>query len=299
MPSVTVRAPAKVNLVLSVGPRRQDGFHELATVFHAVSVYDEVVAEPDERVTVTVEGAHARLVPTGEDNLAARAAQALAAYAGVTTGARLHLRKGIPVAAGMAGGSADAAAALVACDALWGTGLGRAELSILAARVGSDVPFALTGGTALATGRGERLTPAMVGGSFHWVLAIADGGLGTPEVYAELDRIRAGRSVATPVVAPDVLAALRSAEPEALGVLLGNDLQAAAFALRPGLEATLEAGMGLGALGAVVCGSGPTCAFLVHDAEHALDVAVGLAAAEVSADVVRATGPVPGARILT
>jgi 4-diphosphocytidyl-2-C-methyl-D-erythritol kinase len=298
-PSVTARAPAKINLALSVGPRRQDGFHELATVFQAVSVYDVLVAEPGEQVTVTVEGAQAKLVPTGDENLAARAAQVLAAYAGVTTGARLHLRKSIPVAGGMAGGSADAAAALVACDALWGTGLGRAELSVLAARVGSDVPFALLGGTALATGRGERLTPAMVGGTFHWVLAVAEAGLGTPRVYAELDRIRAGKSVAGPAVAPDVLAALRSGEPEALGVLLDNDLQAAAFGLTPGLEATLETGMGLGALGAVVSGSGPTCAFLVHDAEHGLDVAVGLAAAEVAADVIRASGPVPGARLVT
>ncbi len=299
MPSVTVRAPAKVNLVLSVGPRRQDGFHELATVFHAISLYDEVVAEPDEQVSVTVEGVHSELVPTGDDNLAVRAAEILAAYAGVTTGARLHIRKGIPVAGGVAGGSADAAAALVACDELWGTGLGRAELSILAARVGSDVSFALMGGTALATGRGERLTPAMVGGTFHWVLAMADEGLGTPEVYAELDRIRGRRTVAAPAVAPDVLAALRSGEPEALGELLGNDLQPAAFALAPGLEATLEAGRALGALGAVVSGSGPTCAFLVHDSEHALDVAIGLAAAEVAADVARVTGPVPGARAVT
>ncbi|MGH8776916.1 MAG: 4-(cytidine 5'-diphospho)-2-C-methyl-D-erythritol kinase [Jiangellaceae bacterium] len=297
MPPVTVRAPAKVNLVLSVGPARADGFHELATVFHAVSLFDEVVASPAEDISVTVDGPQAELVPVDDSNLAVRAAQVLAAYAGVTTGARLHITKGIAVAGGMAGGSADAAAALVACDALWGTGLGRAELAILGARVGSDVAFALVGGTALGAGRGERLTPAMVGGTFHWVLAIADIGLGTPEVYAELDRIRGRRHIAAPAVAPEVLSALRAGDAEALGRLLHNDLQVPARTLAPALAATLETGLDLGVLGAVVSGSGPTCAFLTHNAEHALDVAVGLAAAEVCAEVQRVTGPVAGARL--
>lgn len=299
MPSVTVRVPAKVNLVLSVGPRRPDGFHDLATVFQTVSLFDEVVASPAEKVSVTVEGAHADSVPVDESNLAVRAARTLAAYAGVTIGVRLLVRKGIPVAGGMAGGSADAAAALVACDALWGTGLGRAELSVLGTRLGSDISFGLVGGTALGTGRGERLTPAMVGGTFHWVLAIAESGLSTPEVYAELDRQRGKRAVAAPTVPPEVLAALRAGDAEGLGAVLDNDLQPAACTLAPELESTLETGLGLGALGAVVSGSGPTCAFLVRDPEHALDVAMGLTAAEVSADVQRASGPVPGARVVT
>jgi len=297
MPSVNVRVPAKVNLVLSVGPRRPDGFHEVATVYHAVSLFDEIVASAAGDVTVTVEGTKAEMVPVDEHNLAVKAAQMLAAYAGVTTGVRLLVRKGIPVAGGMAGGSADAAAALVACDALWGTGLGRAELSILAARLGSDVAFGLVGGSALGAGRGERLTPVMVGGSFDWVLAIAEHGLSTPEVYAELDRQR-GRSVPPPAVQPDVLAALRAGDAEALGAALDNDLEPAARTLAPELGTTLEAGLGLGALGAVVSGSGPTCAFLVRDAKHALDVSMGLAAAEVCSDVRRATGPVPGARVV-
>lgn len=298
MPSVTVRAPAKVNLALSVGPRRPDGFHELATVFHAVSVYDEVTATPSEAITVSAEGAGSERVPMDGSNLAVRAAQILARYAGVTTGAVLHIRKGIPVGAGMAGGSADAAAALVACDALWGTGLGRAEMSVLAARVGSDVTFGLVGGTALGTGRGERITPAMVGGTFHWVLAIAPHGLATPDVYAKLDELRGRRTVAAPAVAPEVLAALRAGDAEALGALLANDLQVAACALAPELTGTLKTGLDLGALGAVVSGSGPTCAFLVRDAEHGLDLAVGLSSAQLPADVLRATGPVPGARVV-
>jgi 4-diphosphocytidyl-2-C-methyl-D-erythritol kinase len=298
MPSVTVRVPAKVNVALSVGPRRPDGFHDLATVFHAVSLYDEVVARSAEDFSVTAEGVGSEQVPRDDSNLAMQAARTLAAYSGVTSGAGLHIRKEIPVAAGMAGGSADAAGALVACAALWGTGLGRAELAILAALVGSDVPFALMGGTALGTGRGERLTPAMVGGVFHWVLAMSDQGLATPAVYAKLDELRSNRSIPAPGVAPDVLAALRAADAEALGRLLDNDLQEAACALAPELTATLEAGRGLGALGAIVSGSGPTCAFLVRDVEHGIDLAIGLSSAQLAADVRRVTGPVSGPRIV-
>jgi 4-diphosphocytidyl-2-C-methyl-D-erythritol kinase len=298
MPSVTVRVPAKVNLALSVGPRRRDGYHELATVFHAVSLYDEVVASPAEDMTASLDGVGSDRVPVDDSNLALRAARTLAAYTGVTTGVRLHIRKDIPVAAGMAGGSADAAAALVACDSLWGTGLGRPELAILAARVGSDVAFGLVGGTALGTGRGERLTPAMVGGTFHWVLAIADSELPAAAVYATLDDLRGQQGIAAPSVAPELLSALRTGDAARLGHLLTNDLEAAACALAPALTATLAAGRGLGALGAVVSGSGPTCAFLVRDPEHAIDLAVGLTAAEVAGDVRRVTGPVPGARIV-
>jgi 4-diphosphocytidyl-2-C-methyl-D-erythritol kinase len=298
MPSVTVRVPAKVNVALSVGPRRPDGFHDLATVFHAVSLYDEVVARSAEDFSVTAEGVGSEQVPRDDSNLAMRAAQTLAAYSAVTSGAGLHIRKEIPVAAGMAGGSADAAGALVACDALWGTGLGRAELAILAARVGSDVPFALMGGTALGTGRGERLTPAMVGGVFHWVLAMSDQGLAAPAVYAKLDELRSNRSIPAPGVAADVLAALRAADADALGRLLDNDLQEAACTLVPELTAILEAGRGLGALGAMVSGSGPTCAFLVRDVEHGIDLAVGLSSAQLAADVRRVTGPVSGPRIV-
>jgi 4-diphosphocytidyl-2-C-methyl-D-erythritol kinase len=298
MPSVTVRVPAKINLVLSVGPRRSDGFHELATILHAVSLQDEVLAGADEDISVRVEGIGSDQVPLDDANLAVRAARTLAAYAGVSTGARLLIRKEIPVAAGLAGGSADAAAALVACDALWDTGLGRPELSILAARLGSDVPFGLVGGTALGTGRGERLTPAMVGGTFHWVLAIAEHGLPTAEVYRALDDVRGRVGVAAPTVVPEVLSALRAGDATALGALLTNDLEAPACALVPQLTATLEAGRDLGALGALVSGSGPTCAFLARDAEHALDLAIGLTSGRVAADVRRVTGPVPGARVV-
>jgi 4-diphosphocytidyl-2-C-methyl-D-erythritol kinase len=297
--AVIVRAPAKVNLQLSVGPAGADGYHDLATVFHAVSLYDDVIAEPADEITVSLQTADPE-VPTDSDNLAARAARALAEHTGVDEGVHLRLVKRIPVAAGMAGGSADAAAALVACDALWGTGLPRAELEELAADLGSDVPFALLGGTAIGTGRGTMVSPVLGRGEFHWVFAIAAEGLPTPAVYAECDRLRAASVTAVPAPAADeaLMTALRSGDAKALGAALSNDLQAAAVSLRPALAQTLGAAVELGALGAIVSGSGPTVAFLVRSPEAGLDVAVGLTAMGLCRDVKRATGPVPGAKVL-
>jgi 4-diphosphocytidyl-2-C-methyl-D-erythritol kinase len=295
---VTVRVPAKVNLHLSVGPTRKDGYHELVTVFHAVSLYDELTATPARDLSIGITGEGAEQLSAPEDNLAWKAAELLARWAGVQPAVRLDLVKGIPVAGGLAGGSADAAATLVACDALWGTGLDRAELLELAAELGSDVAFALTGGTALGTGRGERLTPVLAAGRWHWVLAVAGEGLSTPEVYGELDRLRA--STEQPVAgAPDrLINALRVHDPGALGLLLANDLQAPALALRPELRRTLRVGIDLGALGAVVSGSGPTCAFLSRSREAAVRLAAALAGAGVCRTVRVAYGPVPGARVV-
>jgi len=301
---VTVRAPAKVNLVLEVGPPLPTGYHDLATVFHAVSLYDELTATPVEarsdgtEVTVSVEGPGAGDVPLDERNLAVRAALLLGDRSGAFEPAHLHIRKGIPVAGGMAGGSADAAAALVACDALWEAGLTRAELLELAAELGSDVPFALLGGTAVGTGRGSELTPALARGDYDWVVALAGVGLSTPAVYRELDRLRAGRVLPEPRVASSLMQALRRGDAESVGALLANDLQPAAVSLLPDLERTLEVGSEYGALGGVVSGSGPTVVFLARDAEHALDLSVALTASGAAADVRRAHGPVPGARIV-
>ncbi|HUR74841.1 MAG TPA: 4-(cytidine 5'-diphospho)-2-C-methyl-D-erythritol kinase [Sporichthya sp.] len=299
MAAVVVRAPAKVNLQLSVGPAGPDGYHDLATVFHAVSLYDDVIAELADEITVALETADPD-VPTGEDNLAARAARALADHTGVDAGVRLRLVKRIPVAAGMAGGSADAAGALVACDALWGTALSREDLAELAAGLGSDVPFALLGGTAIGTGRGTLLSPVLGRGEFHWVFAVAVEGLSTPAVYAECDRLRAASGAAVAATAADeaLMTALRSGDAKALGAALSNDLQEAAVSLRPALAQTLDAATELGALGAIVSGSGPTVAFLVRSPDAGLDVAVGLTAMGLCRDVKRATGPVPGAKIL-
>src|SRR5689334_2889478 len=152
----------------------------------------------------------------------------------------------------MAGGSADAAAALVACNAIWGTGLGRDELSQLAASVGSDVPFLLHGGTAIGGGRGESVSPILGRGSYYWTIAVSDRGLPTPEVFAEFDRLTADRDVPPPAVPEALLAALRAGDADALGDALSNDLSEAALSLRPELHGVLAVGVGAGALGAIV-----------------------------------------------
>jgi 4-diphosphocytidyl-2-C-methyl-D-erythritol kinase len=298
--SVTVQVPAKVNLQLGVGPLRDDGYHDLVNVFHAVSLFDEVTAVAAGRLSVVVEGESIDGVPQDDDNLAVRAARMLARHVGLVPAAELRIRKSIPVAGGMAGGSADAAAALLACNELWSAGLTRDELIELAADLGSDVPFALLGGTAVGLGRGEQLTSALVRGRFHWVFALADGGLSTPAVYAECDRLRAAhdRPAAWPRTSSELMAALATGDAEALGKALTNDLQPAALTLRPSLRRTLDVGRDLGALGALVSGSGPTCAFLTESESHALDLSIGLEGGGVARAVVRAHGPVHGATIV-
>jgi 4-diphosphocytidyl-2-C-methyl-D-erythritol kinase len=293
---VTVRVPAKINLALQVGPTRSDGFHELATVFQAVSLYDEVTATPANGISVRTTGDDSASVPDDSTNLAYRAAQLLATELGTANGVGvvLDILKGIPVAGGMAGGSADAAAALVACDALWGTERDRSELSLIAAMLGSDVPFLLRGGTVLGTGRGEVLVDVLARGTYHWVLALADGGLSTPAVYRAFDELGAKTG---PGPAP-VLAALRSGNPADLAAALSNDLQAAAISLRPALRRTLDAGREVGALAAVVSGSGPTVAMLARNQSHATTIAAELAGMDVCKTVRRAHGPVAGARLV-
>jgi 4-diphosphocytidyl-2-C-methyl-D-erythritol kinase len=303
--AVTVRAPGKVNLHLAVGNLAATGYHEVRTVLQAVSIFDELTAtEPLEGrsrssgVTISIAGEGAAGLPLDDTNLAVRAASLLAERTGIEEGVHLTLHKEIPVAAGMAGGSADAAAALVACDAFWNTGLTRGELEVLAAELGSDVPFALTGGTALGTGRGEQLSRVLARGSYAWVFALADGGLSTPAVYAELDRYRI--ELPRPQLLPDsdVLSALRQGDVTALGQALANDLEPPALRLRPALGRVLAAGRELGALGAVVSGSGPTCAFLAADATGATELAAGLSAEGICRTVRVANGPVHGARII-
>ncbi|HST46783.1 4-(cytidine 5'-diphospho)-2-C-methyl-D-erythritol kinase [Jatrophihabitans sp.] len=283
---VIVRVPAKINLQLAVGPLRPDGFHELATVFCALDLCDVLTASPAGSLTLDVQGPEGAGLAADRNNLAWRAAELLAGHAGVPARVGLHIEKNIPVAAGLAGGSADAAAALLACDRLWGLHLPAPELAALAARLGSDVAFALLGGTAVGAGRGERLRPIEGAASFSWVLAAADGGLATPAVYAELDRQRGlGDDAPAPVVADPaatlaasgVAEAVTSGDPELLAGRLGNDLQPAALALAPYLADTLAAGQKCGALAGLVSGSGPTCAFLARDGEHARTLARALA----------------------
>jgi 4-diphosphocytidyl-2-C-methyl-D-erythritol kinase len=297
VPPVTARVPAKINLYLGVGALRDDGYHELANVFQAVSLYDEVTAAPGPGLSLKVEGDFAEGVPTDMSNLAMQAAELLAEKAGVDAAARLSITKSIPVEGGMAGGSADAAGALLACDALWGTALGRDELVELGAQLGADVPFALTGGTALGTSRGDRLTSVLARGTYHWVLAFADAGLSTAAVYAEIDRQRAERVLPEPSAPESLMTALRAGDPIALGHAIANDLTPAAVALRPQLTRTLEAGRELGVLGALVSGSGPTCAFLCRDDDDAVRVAAALPADGVCQSTRRVHGPVAGARL--
>ncbi|KRE30904.1 4-diphosphocytidyl-2C-methyl-D-erythritol kinase [Mycobacterium sp. Soil538] len=299
--SVTVRVPGKVNLYLEVGDRRADGYHELATVFHAVSLLDEVTVSTSDVLTLEVAGEGADSLPTDERNLAWRAAELMAEHVGRAPDVAISIDKTIPVAGGMAGGSADAAAVLVAMNELWELGVPRRDLHALAAQLGSDVPFALHGGTALGTGRGEELATVLTRNTFHWVLAFSDGGLSTAKVFAEIDRLREAQERTLPPrleSAEPVLAALASGDPAELALLLGNDLQPAALTLDPSLRRTLRAGVEAGALAGVVSGSGPTCAFLCTSAGSAVDVGTELAGAGVCRTVRVASGPVHGARVV-
>ncbi|WP_371096641.1 4-(cytidine 5'-diphospho)-2-C-methyl-D-erythritol kinase [Streptomyces sanglieri] len=296
--SVTVRVPAKVNVQLAVGAPRPDGFHDLANVFLAVGLYDEVTVTPADGLRITCSGPDAAQVPLDATNLAARAAIALAERHGIAPDVHIHIAKDIPVAGGMAGGSADGAAALLACDALWSTGATRDELLAICAELGSDVPFSLVGGAALGTGRGERLTPIEVGSIFHWVFAVADGGLSTPAVYGEFDRLTAGTDVPEPEASPALLDALRTGDATALAAALSNDLQPAALSLRPSLADTLAAGTAAGALAALVSGSGPTTAFLVADEESARKVAEALLTSGTCRNARTAVSPAPGATVV-
>jgi 4-diphosphocytidyl-2-C-methyl-D-erythritol kinase len=301
--SVTVRVPGKVNLYLSVGDRRDDGYHELTTVFHAVSLLDEVTVRTADVLSLELAGEGVESLPTDERNLAWRAAELMAEHVGRAPDVAICIEKSIPVAGGMAGGSADAAAVLVAINTLWELGVPRRDLHALAAQLGSDVPFALHGGTALGTGRGEELATVLARSTFHWALAFADDGLSTPAVFSEIDRLRetagAGRDQPPRLDDPEpVLAALASGDPAELAPLLGNELQPAALSLDPGLRRTLRAGADAGALAGIVSGSGPTCAFLCMSAASAIDVGAQLAGAGVCRTVRVASGPVHGARVV-
>ncbi|MBO1752004.1 4-(cytidine 5'-diphospho)-2-C-methyl-D-erythritol kinase [Actinotalea sp. BY-33] len=295
---VRVRAPGKINLALAVGRRQDDGYHPLATVFQAVSAYEEVTAREAETTSLSVSGEQADLVPTDASNLALRAAHLLAEATGVDPGVHLHLDKGVPVAGGMAGGSADAAAALLACDALWGTGLSREQLHELAAELGSDVPFALLGQTAVGRGRGDLLTPALSRGEYHWALGLRTSGLSTPQVFGAFDELIGG-SEEDPEPDRALLQALSAGDPVALGQALTNDLQAAALELAPQLAETLAVAEDAGALGVVVSGSGPTVAALARSGQHSLAIAAAMTASGVADGVRTVSGPVTGARLVT
>jgi 4-diphosphocytidyl-2-C-methyl-D-erythritol kinase len=300
---VHARAPGKINIFLKVGALLDDGYHDVATAYQAVSLAEDVRAYPADDFSVSFSGTvDVSNLATDGSNLAIKAATLLARKAGYRSGVRLEIEKHVPIAGGMGGGSADAAATLLACDALWGTDLSREDLLELAIQLGSDVPFAFTGGTAVGMGRGDQLSPALAKGQFQWVFALADFGMSTPEVYRELDRHRDRHSQdifpaeAQPHVDANVLQALRAGDPRMLAEVLHNDLQAPALHLEPELGAVIELGESNGALAGMISGSGPTVAFLVADLDHALELQIALSAARLN--VVRATGPVHGARLI-
>lgn len=303
---VRAAAPAKINLSLRVRALRPDGYHEIITIFHAVSLTDELTvsaAAPGEGRIVTTTGERARGVPGGDDNLAGRAAIALAQYAGLADpDVIIDIAKSIPVAAGMAGGSADAAAALVALRRMWSLHVSDADLARIAAGLGSDVPFALAGGTARGIGRGEVLTPVLTQAELHWVVALNKAELSTPRVYGEWDRLL-GEGRVEAAGADDVdaalLGALRRGDPHDIARHLVNDLEPAALALLPQLRSVLDAGMERGALAGMVSGSGPTCVFLASGREAAISLAAEMAGTGLVAGVRHAVGPAPGARVIS
>ncbi len=299
--SVTVRVPAKVNLQLAVGPREADGFHNLVTVFQAISIYDDVTitkTTSGSGITIAITGDHTHGVPADSTNLAVKAAQLIADDYDFAVDIHIEVNKSIPVAGGMAGGSADAAAVIVGLNDLYNLEMSREEMLEFGAQLGSDVPFMITGGTAIGQGRGDQLTAALSRGTYHWVLALSTVGLSTPAVYQECDRLRAGLDIAAPQTSDALMQSLLAADPKAVGLALQNDLQSAACSLRPALTLVLDVGEEYGALGAIVSGSGPTVAFLVGDEEQGLDLAVALTSSGVVGSVARAYGPVHGAKVI-
>jgi 4-diphosphocytidyl-2-C-methyl-D-erythritol kinase len=298
---VTARVPAKVNLQLSVGPLGSDGFHEVTTVFQAISLFDDVTvatADKGEGIKISITGQTSGGVPADNSNLAVKAAQLMIKNYDLPEDLVIKLKKEIPVAGGMAGGSADAAGVIVGLDSLFELGLSRDVMESVGSKIGSDVPFSICGGVAIGTGRGDQITPALAKGSYNWVLALSGQGLATPSVYQECDRLREGLSIAAPVVSEPLMQALRAGDAKALGKALTNELQPAACSLRPALRLVLDVGVDYGALGGIVSGSGPTVAFLVSDDDHAMDLTVALSSSGVVSSVVRASGPTNGARII-
>lgn len=302
---VIAHAPGKINCYFRVGPPREDGYHDVASLYVAVSLFEEIRAtlrqdgelhlRLDEASTVVDEP---ETFPLGPGNLVHQAAQLLREHAGVNHGADLEILKRVPIAGGMGGGSADAAATLVACNELWGTGLDREELGRLGARLGADVPFALMGGAAIGLGVGDQLAPLLTRARTDWVLIPASYGLSTPRVYAMLDRLRAGQSIPVPTeVDPQVIKALMEPDAQALADTLVNDLTQASLALAPELGTVRDLAEGAGALRAMVSGSGPTLALLVRDAEHAREVMAQLGD-EVGVATLAVQAPAPGARIV-
>lgn len=300
---ITVSAPGKINIFFKVGALQENGFHEVLSVYQALDLRESVTVSASNSWQVSVSGAlsaeQIAAVPTGEDNLVVRAAKSIAELAGLDDPhpVNFEIAKNVPVAGGMGGGSADAAAALLAVDELWCTGIDGDSLLNKAAELGADIPFALLGGTAIGVGKGDDLEPIDDVSQLNWVLVPMDAGLSTPRVYAKLDEIRAARGenpemVATPSKPHELISALKFGDAHEVAKHLHNDLQEAAVALMPELSATMQAGIAAGALAAMVSGSGPTVAMLAESAAAAESIANNLAFEGYIA--IATTGPAKG-----
>ena len=296
--TVEIQVPAKVNLQLSVGPKKADGYHEVVTVFQAISLMDTLKISHADQFGISIKGDYTNGVPLDQSNLVYKAVELMSENFDTDKTIDIEINKSIPVAGGMAGGSADAAATLLGIDALYGLGLSKDELGDVARKLGSDVPFMLHGGTAVGRGHGDEITPALSRGMYHWVIAVSSSGLSTPSVYGECDRLRTGLDIKDPSLNDELLQALLSGDSTRVGKSLNNDLQAAAISLRPALRLILDTGQEYGALGGIVSGSGPSVAFLVADEDHSLDLAVALTSSGVVGSVARAQGPVSGAKVV-
>ena len=299
--AVTVQAPGKINLSLIVGRVDHRGYHELATVFQAVGLYETVTVSADRDLSLVTASSVPGAVPDDATNLALRAARLLQEHTGCERGAAIAIDKAVPIAGGMGGGSADAAATLVALNRLWGLDLPPEELRDLGGRLGADVPFAMLGHTAVGLGNGNDVTSVLTDGSWTWVLARPGGHLSTPEVYARFDLLAEELELDVPErPEPDplLLQALRAGDARLLGQALRNDLQAAAFSMQSSLELVVECAERAGACGALVSGSGPSIAALAEDAAHAQEIRAALDASGLVEATWIVEGSVPGARIV-
>ena len=286
---IRLRTHAKINLFLRVLGRRPDGYHEIESIFHGISLADDITVRATEGHDVDVDIQVARGpgtgVPKREDNLAYLAAQALIERGVTASGVSIDITKRIPIGAGLGGGSGNAAGVLVALNDLWGARLPTDDLNDLGATVGSDVPYCLTGGTMLVTGRGENLSSLPSPGDLHFVLGISDEPLYTKDVYERLDSLGTDGEVGSAAMT----LALGAGDAAEVAELLHNDLEPAAFSLRPELEELKKVILGAGALGAGLTGSGPTLFGLASDEDHGRDIADKIGDRFDHVEVVRST----------
>jgi len=272
-------ARAKINLFLSVGPRRQDGYHDIRSVMQSLELCDELFFRRTDSSggRITLRCSDGRL-PSGEQNLVWRAVEAFAGETGVMEegGVEVFINKRIPVGAGLAGGSADAAAALLAMNNIWELELSLAEIEGIAARVGSDVPFCLRGGTAMVTGRGEKVEPLEPLPSFQVVLASPGEQAPTAEVYKRFDSVAGESGLPSKEELERMLSALlegvKKGDFEAISANLHNSLESATIA-RDQVEQYKNTALEAGAAAALMTGSGPAVFALARSLEEAAEVA--------------------------